>query len=573
METNNKPHNIVVCCDGTWCGAETGTRGNIQIVADGFASQGQNAYVHTLDGQPVHNSYTNTDICYFNGVGLDGLEDLAKEGKQMPLLGLLGGFGDTLLYIANGIIANDLPERCKEAYGFIMDKYQGPGVSRVWLFGLSRGAYTVRAVAGMVNNCGIVKPAADDTARSAALQDVWEMYRDNDEENRPGGAKAIAFRKEHSWPRGSVPPIIFMGLLDTVGAEGIPRIQPQGNPANAFTYSYSFRDVVVSSEVQHVFQAASVHDRLAPFEPCPVRRSSKIAGGGDAAGGSSEGHYPGVSFSLQEVWFPGAHYDVGRQDFVFSNQPATNTLFRVLNPLRTNVNCTPELADYPLLGRALPAHGGPSPPQRLIGVPHCAAPNYNEKPWIWALQQLTAGLPLPLFQPAYTIDAESKILGPVVGVVARLLDTQPTLLLKDRTIPPPTAADRYGLPVGVAVFFPVPADSGSFDSYKPRGRPVEWFISDTYVTYQEHLQSSSPAVSSSAAGTVAAPAAAAAAAAAPPAAAAAAAPTAAAAAAAPTAAPTAAPAAAQGALVKPATSGVNVLVDDRVRVADQQQAM
>ena len=73
--------------------------------------------MQTLDGQPVYNSYTNTDICYFNGVGLNCLEDLAKQGKQTPLLCLLGGFGDTLLYIGNRIIANDLPERCKEVYG------------------------------------------------------------------------------------------------------------------------------------------------------------------------------------------------------------------------------------------------------------------------------------------------------------------------------------------------------------------------------------------------------------------------------------------------------------------------
>lgn len=60
---------------------------------------------------------------------------------------------------------------------FVMDKYKGPGVSRVWLFGLDQGAYTVRAVAGMVNNCGILQPANDNTARSAALQEVWTMYR------------------------------------------------------------------------------------------------------------------------------------------------------------------------------------------------------------------------------------------------------------------------------------------------------------------------------------------------------------------------------------------------------------
>jgi hypothetical protein len=118
-------------------------------------------------------------------------------------------------------------------------------------------------------------------------------------------------RASRSWPRSSQPPIIFMGLLDTVGAEGIPRIKPQGDPASAFTYEYNFRDLVVSSEVQHVFQAASTHDRLAPFEPCAVRRSDKMVGGaegkGSSSSGSSTGHYPGVEFSLQEVWFPGKH--------------------------------------------------------------------------------------------------------------------------------------------------------------------------------------------------------------------------------------------------------------------------
>jgi hypothetical protein len=54
------------------------------------------------------------------------------------------------------------------------------------------------------------------------------------------------------------------------------------------------------------------------------------------------------------------------------------------------------------------------------------------QPWIWFVQKLTARLPLPLFQPAYTIDAESKILGPIVDGVAYLLDTEPGLLLKDR---------------------------------------------------------------------------------------------------------------------------------------------
>jgi uncharacterized protein (DUF2235 family) len=62
---------------------------------------------------------------------------------------------------------------------FIVDKYKGPGLSRIWLFGFSRGAYTVRAVAGMINNCGILKPVSAEgpAARRAALQKVWDMFR------------------------------------------------------------------------------------------------------------------------------------------------------------------------------------------------------------------------------------------------------------------------------------------------------------------------------------------------------------------------------------------------------------
>jgi hypothetical protein len=113
-----------------------------------------------------------------------------------------------------------------------------------------------------------------------------------------------------------------MGLLDTVGAEGIPRIQPQGDPANAFTYDYKFRDLVVSSEVQHVFQAASTQDTLVPFEPCAVRRSNKSAVGAAEGSGSSTRHYPGVEFSLQEVWFPGEHRFLGSTSMEQSTRTA-----------------------------------------------------------------------------------------------------------------------------------------------------------------------------------------------------------------------------------------------------------
>ncbi|WIA11350.1 hypothetical protein OEZ85_011471 [Tetradesmus obliquus] len=195
MTIDDRTHNIVVCCDGTWCGQETGTRSNIQILADAFASKGLASNVSTKDAKYVeYNPFTKTDVRYFNGVGLSGWEDLQKQRKDLPPLvsGLVGGVVDTLLYIKNCVLADDLPDRCKEAYSFIAEKYNGEENSRVWLFGLSRGAYTVRAVAGMINNCGIlqwdksadVKDKEVQKARAAAVDEVYKFYRrDKDKPN------------------------------------------------------------------------------------------------------------------------------------------------------------------------------------------------------------------------------------------------------------------------------------------------------------------------------------------------------------------------------------------------------
>lgn len=85
-----------------------GTRTNIQILADAFATSDLADPVYTKDGVGVYNPKTNTDVVYHNGVGTSGIE------KDTP--GLLGGFADLLVYCINGAVARDLDGRCKEAY-------------------------------------------------------------------------------------------------------------------------------------------------------------------------------------------------------------------------------------------------------------------------------------------------------------------------------------------------------------------------------------------------------------------------------------------------------------------------
>jgi Uncharacterized alpha/beta hydrolase domain (DUF2235) len=283
---------IVVCCDGTWCGDPTGTTTNIKILADCIAGPG----VCLTSGTPYPRNGDNLIVCYYEGVGV------------------AGSFGN---YIVNGAVANDIADKCTQAYRFIVDYFKEG--SEVWMFGLSRGAHTVRSVAGMINNFGILdndKMAGRDIGH--ICNTIYNEYRNRDQKYAPRSNYAESFRRDCCHSDGLNPPIRFMGLLDTVGALGVPKIGPDG-------IGYEFYDQIVSSEVKVVCQALAVHDRLSIFKPCFVRRSKNTS------------KWPGVRMTTKEVWFQGAHYDIGRQRFVFPRNTG-NILEVAVNFFSDNFN-------------------------------------------------------------------------------------------------------------------------------------------------------------------------------------------------------------------------------------------
>jgi hypothetical protein len=217
-------------------------------------------------------------------------------------VGLGGSFLD---YLFNGATASDLVEEVISAYRFIVDHYTAD--HEIWLFGLSRGAYTVRSVAGLINNYGIIdrtKLGLNDAETDQICRQAYYLYKSSDPNNRPHEPDSAAFRARNSFPligdpvvdgqTPPLPPVRFMGLFDTVGSLGIPTF------TGGLGLNYpAFYDDVVSSVAQDVCHLVSVHDRLWAFQPCLVRRRE-----GDAAG-------------VHEEWLPGCHYDLGRQRFRF----------------------------------------------------------------------------------------------------------------------------------------------------------------------------------------------------------------------------------------------------------------
>ncbi|MGA7156164.1 MAG: DUF2235 domain-containing protein [Acidobacteriaceae bacterium] len=117
--------NIVICCDGTgneYCDA------NSNVVK----------LYHAMEQSAQQVVY------YHPGVGTMGAQQsLTAAGKTWTKwLGLGFGYG--------------LSENIADAYGFLMQNYQPE--DRVFVFGFSRGAYTARALCGLLEMCGLVRP-------------------------------------------------------------------------------------------------------------------------------------------------------------------------------------------------------------------------------------------------------------------------------------------------------------------------------------------------------------------------------------------------------------------------------
>ncbi|KAG0093927.1 hypothetical protein BGZ92_000042 [Podila epicladia] len=281
---------VIVLCDGTWAGAETETKTNIFLLAEMMGIDWVR-YLNSKSGDPVPHQDIARGIrlCYFPGAGIGGT---------------------FLEYLFNGATGHDIDKNCLEVYEYIVQHYTPQTTQttqpEIWMFGFSRGAYTVRCVAGMIYNCGILKrrrngkSVANNHAKltdeeKALCKQVYNIYRSNDPEDLPESKRSTDFRERASY---DVPtPVKFMGLFDTVGALGIPYL----NPGVGLAFN-EFRDTKVSTVVEKVYHAICIHERLWGFDPCHVLPAA---------------HRIGQPFEIHERWFPGCHYDIGRHLFRF----------------------------------------------------------------------------------------------------------------------------------------------------------------------------------------------------------------------------------------------------------------
>lgn len=226
------PKNIVICCDGT--GNEFGENNTNVVVTYQVAKRSA--------GQVTF---------YDAGVGTGGWEYNESTGDISAISDKATGHG--------------LQKNVEDAYKYLMQVYEEG--DRIFLFGFSRGAFTVRALAGMLHKVGLLHSNAGNQLEYAS-----KIY------NQDMVSAQIAAEYKDTFGRHC--PIHFIGVWDTVGSLKL-------------SAGRKFHDTSLNSDVSHGYHAISIDERRKDF-PVSLWKESTSA-----------------DQTIEQVWFAGVHSDVG----------------------------------------------------------------------------------------------------------------------------------------------------------------------------------------------------------------------------------------------------------------------
>lgn len=245
--------NIVLCSDGT---------GN-----SGGKTRGTNVW-RLFNAIDRYNPTVRQITFYDDGVGTD-------DARWMKVLGGAFGWG--------------LSRNICQLYTFLAMNYEAGQTEKdkVFLFGFSRGAFTVRALAGMICKCGLLdRQYFERSDCDKLVKRILNAYR----QKEPGDLDRL---KKESVKLKEID-IEVIGVWDTVDAVGVPFDELRtwfdgGYKAVTGRRLYGFHDGVLNKKVKHGYQALAIDEERKTFHP----------------------NVWDARQNVEQVWFSGAHSNVG----------------------------------------------------------------------------------------------------------------------------------------------------------------------------------------------------------------------------------------------------------------------
>lgn len=202
----------------------------------------------------------------------------------------------------------------EEDYSPDKDKNDLTKRDRIWMFGFSRGAYTIRVLAGLVHSQGLVEFETEADLDRNALAAYRAFRADAFPPKSPlvfwvplgrairdyvvswwqsitGGTRYADVQKSN---RKNIE-IDFIGVWDTVAAYGLP-IDELSIAVDRWVWPMNFQDTSLLDCVHTARHALALDDERRTFHPIPWNEPDKGTVNSDR---------------LVQAWFPGMHADVG----------------------------------------------------------------------------------------------------------------------------------------------------------------------------------------------------------------------------------------------------------------------
>ena len=283
--------NIIFCADGTWNGP-TGNDvipdpSNVQLYFESLVNSAQCDHSKPEQESKVWNE--SGDLIqiakYINGVG-------AEDSIFEKAFG--GAFGFGLMY------------RIARGYTFISRNYKPR--DKIFILGFSRGAYTSRALAGIISKYGLLDweklelEESSNTSYLAAMTIILRYFSEGKENEKFSSFISKFFDicadqsvKFGKWLTHVIMPeqrliavdaIECVSVWDTVGAYGIPFYD---NLERKYLDFFEFADKVLNPKIKRGSHAISIDERRLLFTPTLWEKDERIT----------------------QVLYTGSHSDVG----------------------------------------------------------------------------------------------------------------------------------------------------------------------------------------------------------------------------------------------------------------------
>ena len=261
--------NIAIYLDGTWNNPEDNT--NVFQLYE--RTIGEEFFYNQ---QPTKISNSIDDIRYYD------------EGVGNGFFRLLAGI--TGLGLTNNIL---------QAYKFLCQHYENN--DRIYIFGFSRGAFTARSLTGLIDKVGLL---AKNEVNEKNLNKAIAIYKNGNSKHNVGRANDGLNKTElqdtenlNSYEQhvtnlktNTDVRVHFIGVWDTVGALGIPKLAPN------FFYNrnkFTMHNTDLCQCVDNAYQALAIDEHRKSFCHTPwtkIHPKNKI---------------------VEQRWFVGAHANVG----------------------------------------------------------------------------------------------------------------------------------------------------------------------------------------------------------------------------------------------------------------------